>query len=1452
MRIVFVCVKLLIKLIIIATTNPYGSYTLMFKVYHSNDLEILAQLGLYITTHDPLVNDQGEIDFFKKEELVIQSEGMKTYLYQKWAECTGICTLIEASFLWSYIWKLGRSLLEDFPSINPFDMQTLTLNLVAVFEGEETKRCIAGDPDFAPIHNYLNLKVAPDTSAKASTSNQKDTQNTVSFLDHNATRKIIDDIKVDVKERIYSLSKALADLYDKYQIYRKDWIDEWDNGDYTSWLERINKHNKNKAQLKVSDFLWQGKLWCEYIRKNYAPIATQNHDRISSFSSYEEFDRRTILNKILKVLLDSKEGSLTSKLPKRIFIYGINSLPPVLLDIFIALGKHIDVHYMLSNPCEEYWADLTDNVTLSDIKLKTVSMFTAPESIADDFTKEAPSLTATPYSSVKEDDFFEGEFTSGNSLLLSYGKLGRDNLSLLFAKNNNEEQDDILAFVRPISEDDYKKIRYLDFGVKEEQIAALKEEIANTTGYPTLLKIIQQDIFSLQDFSDPLSFKRRLIRDDDFSVSFMGSSSKLREVQVLYDHIIELFIKDPTLKPRDIIIMTPNIAQYAPFIEGVFSSNNSLNTRLPYAICDRSLKDESPIMSAIITLLNIKNKVMTAPEVFELLKLEQIRNHFAISVDDLAIISSLIEDNAIFQGLNQEEVIEKVNLKLPNGGYPLTFSDGLSRLTFGSLMPNADEEFVSYNTHIDGDNLQVLGHLYAFIEKLKHLRKIVDIERNVAEWQIFMQEEIFEGFFSFAGIDMQVKNAIVKLLASIEESLSTLDKKPVLSLNLILRELKDLSTANTSYSRFLRDTLNFCTFVPMRSIPFKHIMLIGMNETDFPRTKESLSFDMMSRSFRRGDRSSRDDDRYMFLEALLAATESLYISYIGHTPTRGAELNPSILVSELINYIQDTTSLQSKQEFKRIFANSALNVYDNENFIGKHSSFQIQWLDRDLASTIPVDNNDNKPYYELEVKCADFAPKVEVAYNFADGFFAIGLIKPNADNIIQIELDTLIDFWKDPISYFIKKVLNIYPDKDEEIVEHEDFTLADFTKNKVINKILTMPKECIDLYLETLAQKGSLPLGMVGRSVTNDIKILFNDNLALFNELFQQLTPSSKNVSMVIDIPYKEHSKKITACDFNDLSYEDITDELDAYLANIYGLNKEHNHLTIRINGTVDKIYDDILLDINTVSSIKTRSLGNIIKLYLLKQNSTREQSYTCYMLGNKNMAPFILTDKATNITSNTQSESAQQKDNDFFALLVKLFLIGNGAPIPFNNDIFKSFTGDFKAEQNLMAKAQEGMLNQIEGDKGCNVNLNINTGPDTISSYAQGFKVLTTDDFLRKVYEDRQKIKGAFNDYKEMQKANAAMLFGSELRIIPKNTDVMEVSPEELKKIEQRVLEKDLLNLFVATFMVSLTNLYEQYGVDIAKDKINSEDKISDLNELAYLLARKFNIALTDTQEKE
>jgi exodeoxyribonuclease V gamma subunit len=109
---------------------------------------------------------------------------------------------------------------------------------------------------------------------------------------------------------------------------------------------------------------------------------------------------------------------------------------------------------------------------------------------------------------------------------------------------------------------------------------------------------------------------------------------------------------------------------------------------------------------------------------------------------------------------------------------------------------------------------------------------------------------------------------------------------------------------------FFAGGVTFASLMPMRAIPFRWIALLGMNDGDYPRSRPPMDFDLMAQEHRPGDRSRREDDRFLFLEALLSAREHLHVSWVGRSIHDNEERPPSVLVAQLRDHLAAGWRLQ--------------------------------------------------------------------------------------------------------------------------------------------------------------------------------------------------------------------------------------------------------------------------------------------------------------------------------------------------------------------------------------------------------------------------------------------------------------------------------------------------------------------------------------------------------------
>lgn len=527
----------------------------------------------------------------------------------------------------------------------------------------------------------------------------------------------------------------------------------------------------------------------------------------------------------------------TFPLPQRICLFGISYLPPFHLQILDGLSQILEVNLFLLNPCREYWGDIASKREMGRLVSRPQHNSRAPAELYLD---------------------------EGNPLLASMGTLGRDFLELLAS-------------------------------FPCEETAAFQEP-----GEASLLACLQSDILNLRDRTRDRSGKT-VVLPEDRSLEVHSCHSPMREVEVLYDHLLELFEQDQSLLPRDILVMAPAIETYAPFMQAVFDTPEDERKHLPYSIADRGMRRESHVAEAFLALLDLWDARLTAAEVHGLLESPAIRARFGLADTDPDLIAGWLQEVRIRWGIDEQDRLRW----LPHAFRENTWRAGLDRLLLGYAMPARDHELfrgiLPYDP-VEGSEVTVLGRFAEFAEQLFQVLTSLRLPRTLHQWSEALTAMLSRFFLpdDAASREFQAVRQVILELAIIQEQ--TDFAEPV-DIRVIKWHLERQLEREGFGLGFLTGGVTCCSLLPMRSIPFRVICLLGMDGNSFPRQTKAPDFDLMAKHPRPGDRSARNDDRYLFLESLISAREKLYISYTGQSARDNSSIPPSVLVSELLDYV---------------------------------------------------------------------------------------------------------------------------------------------------------------------------------------------------------------------------------------------------------------------------------------------------------------------------------------------------------------------------------------------------------------------------------------------------------------------------------------------------------------------------------------------------------------------
>ena len=451
--------------------------------------------------------------------------------------------------------------------------------------------------------------------------------------------------------------------------------------------------------------------------------------------------------------------------------------------------------------------------------------------------------------------------TPGAALLASLGKQGRDFLDLVIDCDPHVDEP---AFREP--------------------------------GDDSLLHALQTDMLTLRAGDGRIA-----IAPDDRSIQVHVCHGPMREVEVLYDQLLWLFEQHPDLTPADVVVMTPDIDAYAPAIEAVFGGAAGPR-RIPFTIADRSLRADSPLVEAFLGLLDLSDSRYDADRLLTLLEAPAVHRRFGIAAGDLDLVQRLVTESAVRWGV---DAASRARLGLPAVAEH-TWRFGLDRLLLGFSVPSGDARLLEGVLPFDAVEVATprCSGISAPSSRRRRRSESLAAPRGARHLGRVSLAEVLDRFVDAAEDDAETVQALRGVLQRLADDASRAGYDAPVSLALVRVLLRRELEQPINTGPFLTGGVTFCAMVPMRSIPFDVVCLVGMNDGSFPRTRQPVSFDLMADHPERGDRSRRDDDRYLFLVAIVSGRRCLYLSYVGRGIRDNAPIPPSIVVSELLDAVR--------------------------------------------------------------------------------------------------------------------------------------------------------------------------------------------------------------------------------------------------------------------------------------------------------------------------------------------------------------------------------------------------------------------------------------------------------------------------------------------------------------------------------------------------------------------
>jgi len=552
---------------------------------------------------------------------------------------------------------------------------------------------------------------------------------------------------------------------------------------------------------------------------------------------------------VLTVLKDCAQ----SLLPTQVIIFAVNTMAPQNLAFFEALSARCPVHVFHLNPCVEFWGDIQSD--------------------------QAKAQQARKNQLLKWIDGDE-DLSAGNPLLANLGQQGKAFFNLL----QKTQAFEISAFTA-------------------EDTTADKQQTGRAD---SVLAAIQQDILTLDNAVNRDHTPEWL----DDSVVISQSHSALREIQALHDYLLHQF-NDPSLSltPQDVLVMCPAIEEYAPMIDSVFRRGSQepfsrQTPRLPCSISDRTLLDADPLIAAFLDLLHLPDSRFSVSKVLDYLHLPAIQSRFSLEHDDLQRIEWWLSEAAVHWGLDQAQKRRLAGLD-DNSSALFTWQWGLQRLLRGFAHSDAEDWWSQQwlLPHVEGQDAVLLGRLMQLLERLQQHARDLNTPRSALAWQQYLQ--VVRGDFFAAKGEEDSDVLIAQGINALGDEWAQAGDDRLLPLSVVRHALQQHFGKADSSNHFLVGQITFSAMMPMRSIPFKIIAILGLNDGSFPRQPRIEGFNLMTHQpLRAGDRSRRGDDRYLFLESIISAREKLYLSYQGRNVRNNTPREASLVLKEFWHYLQ--------------------------------------------------------------------------------------------------------------------------------------------------------------------------------------------------------------------------------------------------------------------------------------------------------------------------------------------------------------------------------------------------------------------------------------------------------------------------------------------------------------------------------------------------------------------
>jgi len=681
-----------------------------------------------------------------------------------------------------------------------------------------------------------------------------------------------------VDRALWQLGRAIADAFDDYTLYRPAMVAAWCQGQNLDGLgQSLPEHQ-----------LWQPLLLRQLAnRLGVRPFGLRVLEAIAAL---KRGDPATL--------------AATSALPSPLRLFGLSSMAPIQVDLLQALSGQLAVEIYLLTPCRDLWQRRGSGLKAAGPSSQQDQANPASGDrdggglghglAANDWD---PSPLGSSGGEASSLDPLGDEWRLGvPSLEARFGRLGAEFQQLLEGSGETQlgesQQQDLFAAAAAIAE-------------------------AGTPGQdPRPASLLEQLQQALVDPDQARPLERA---PGDSSLEFHACPGRLRQVQILRDRLLQLLAADASLTPRDILVMTPQVEEFAPLVAAVFGDTAATGIALPWRLTDRSQQDQGGLATSLLALLRQGGERLTASGLEALLSQRPLMEPLGLGASELGELGELLQRAGFRWGLDGGD----------RGGDPThSLAWALDRLVLGLVLPEQPGLAPGGCAPLAmAGSLERQGRWLQLLNRLRHSLKHLAMARTPADWAPVL-EALLASWFGDGGErawELQLLRSAITDWQEVASSSPLRLGAPVLA-----EVLAERLNADSGRFGHRSGSLTISALEPMRAIPHRVIVLMGLDGGSFPRQGERPGFHLMEQQRLLGDPNPGDQDRYVLLESLLSARDHLLVSWCSRDERNGDARQPAPPVRQWLALLEQQLG---REQAGDLLVDHSPNPLERANFL---------------------------------------------------------------------------------------------------------------------------------------------------------------------------------------------------------------------------------------------------------------------------------------------------------------------------------------------------------------------------------------------------------------------------------------------------------------------------------------------------------------------------------------